>query len=588
MSWPLASLVVLVLALAAGGAWYDRSAPSSRTLALVATLAALAALGRVAFAALPDVKPTTDIVLISGYALGGAPGFVIGAVAALVSNLFFGQGPWTPWQMVAWGSAGVVGAAAARLSARRLDRLGLAVVCAGMGLAFGAIMNLFTWTDSGAQNASQYAVIAGQALPFDLAHAAGNLLFALAFGPTLVRMLARFRARLEIIWLPMPGAAPALALACVLALGAGGLAVVASARGAGGDPAITRALGYLHRAQNPDGGVGGAPRQSSSDLFSGWAAMGAAAGGARPADLRRSGRSLADFVAASAGHMHAIGDLERTILALSASGISAGPGGGHDLVSRLLGHRSGDGSFGEQVNYTSFAILALRSTGRSARDPVLHSAARWLARQEDHDRGFGFGTRGASSDVDDTAAAVQALIAAGQRSGAPVARAIGFIVSHQNPDGGFPLAPGAESNAQSTAWAVQGLVATGRDPDSVHRGGGRSPMGYLRSLQQSDGSVRYSPTSAQTPVWVTAQALTALARAPFPIRAPVRGQGGRSSRPSGRAPGASRGRAHGRRRHHAHAAGSRAGGRPWPPAQVSAWVRGAGVLTGLMLGPLGA
>ena len=71
-----------------------------------ATLAALAALGRVAFAPLPNVKPTTDIVLIAGYALGGAPGFVVGAVAALASNLFFGQGPWTPWQMAAGAASG--------------------------------------------------------------------------------------------------------------------------------------------------------------------------------------------------------------------------------------------------------------------------------------------------------------------------------------------------------------------------------------------------------------------------------------------------------------------------------------------------
>ena len=70
----------------------------------------MAALGRVAFAALPNVKPTTDIVLISGYVLGGAPGFMVGAIAALASNLFFGQGPWTPWQMVAWGGVGLFGA----------------------------------------------------------------------------------------------------------------------------------------------------------------------------------------------------------------------------------------------------------------------------------------------------------------------------------------------------------------------------------------------------------------------------------------------------------------------------------------------
>jgi energy-coupling factor transport system substrate-specific component len=91
-------------------------------------------------------------------------------------------------------------------------------------------------------------------------------------------------------------------------------------------------------------------------------------------------------------------------------------------------------------------------------------------------------------------------------------------VRRQNRDGGFGLAPGAPSNAQSTAWAVQALVAAGRNPARVTRGGSRSPLGYLRTLIGGDGAVHYSRTSRQTPVWVTAQALTALARRPFPIR----------------------------------------------------------------------
>ena len=123
MSWLAASLIVLGLALVAGFAWYERSHPTSRVLALVATLAALAALGRIAFAPLPNVKPTTDIVLLTGYALGGAPGFAVGAVAALASNVFFGQGPWTPWQMCAWGGVGV-GRRAARPRVRARARAG--------------------------------------------------------------------------------------------------------------------------------------------------------------------------------------------------------------------------------------------------------------------------------------------------------------------------------------------------------------------------------------------------------------------------------------------------------------------------------
>jgi hypothetical protein len=94
-----------------------------------------------------------------------------------------------------------------------------------------------------------------------------------------------------------------------------------------------------------------------------------------------------------------------------------------------------------------------------------------------------------------------------------------FLRARQRADGGFPLSSGGASNAQSTAWAVQAFVAAGTDPAGVTRKGSRSALAYLRSLVAADGSVRYSRTSAQTPVWVTAQALTALAERPFPAAA---------------------------------------------------------------------
>ena len=68
------------------------------------------------FAAVPNVQGTTDVALLSGYVLGPAPGFMVGALAALASNVFLGQGPWTPWQMLGWGAAGVAGALLAAIS----------------------------------------------------------------------------------------------------------------------------------------------------------------------------------------------------------------------------------------------------------------------------------------------------------------------------------------------------------------------------------------------------------------------------------------------------------------------------------------
>jgi energy-coupling factor transport system substrate-specific component len=205
MSWQVASFALLGLVLVAGFTWYEQTHPGSKVLALVATLAALAALGRVAFAPIPNVKPTTDIVLLSGYVLGGAPGFAVGAIGALTSNLVFGQGPWTPWQMAGWGMIGVLGAGLGRISGRRLPRWPLALVCAAAGLLYGLFINLSILLPyAGTPTFAQWAAVQGAAIPFDVAHAVGNLVFCLAFGPAFVRVLQRYRARLEVRWAPHP------------------------------------------------------------------------------------------------------------------------------------------------------------------------------------------------------------------------------------------------------------------------------------------------------------------------------------------------------------------------------------------------
>jgi len=542
VSWPLASFLLLGVVIAAGFAWYERSHPTARVLALVATLAALAALGRIAFAPLPNVKPTTDIVLIAGYALGGAPGFAVGAVAALVSNLFFGQGPWTPWQMLAWGGVGIGGALLARLrGGRPPGRATLAVACAVAGLAFGTVMNVSTWVAfGGAHTLGQLAAIAGAALWFDVAHAAGNVAFALAFGPGLVRALARYRARFEVVWRAAPAHAGAgvgpLAVLAVLALGA----LPAPARAAAPSPAA-----YLLAAQNADGGFGAAPGRRSDEAMTGWAALGLAAAGHDPRSVRRAGgaTALAYLERHPPGGRDA-GGLERALLVLAAVDAPPPRLAGLDLVAALRERQLADGSIAGLVNLTAFGALALRGAAADGSGAALRAAARWLARQQNRDGGFGFDRRGTASEVDTTAAALQALVAAGRGRSRRVTRAVAFLRRAQADDGGFPLQPGGTSNAQSTAWAVQGVLAAGRDPERLRTDAGRTPLGYLRALIAPDGSVRYARGSAQTPVWVTAQALLALERRPFPL-APVAAPGIRPARerssPS-RAPTGPRGR----------------------------------------------
>jgi prenyltransferase/squalene oxidase-like repeat protein len=499
VSWPLASFLILALALAGGFAWYERSQPSSRTVAVVASLAALATLGRIAFAPLPNVKPTTDIVLIAGYTLGGAPGFAVGAVAAIASNIVFGQGPWTPWQMLAWGLVGLLGAALA-LRRRPLPRIVLALICAAAGFAYGLILNFSTWvTFTGQHNLAGFLVLEGQAFTFDLAHAVGNFVFFLAFGPALVRALRRFRVRMDVHW----GLAGSAAL--VLLLAGASLAGVRPAVAQASAPGAASSVAYLTRVQNADGGFGLTPGDPSSQLATAWVVIGLAAAGRGPAVINRDGHTAVAWIRSHLGQLQGAGDLERTILALAAA---RAPVGG--LLGRLGGDQRRDGSIAEQTNLTAFGILALRAVpggnGQAGR------AARWLARAQNSDGGFSFGVRGDPSDVDDTAAALEALVAASAPRAA-VARARAFLAGHENGDGGFPQQPGGASNAQSTAWAVQALVAAG--------GASGRAIAYLEARVAGSGAVQYAAGVEQTPVWVTAQALAALERAPLPIRSGV-------------------------------------------------------------------
>ena len=113
-----------------------------------------------------------------------------------------------------------------------------------------------------------------------------------------------------------------------------------------------------------------------------------------------------------------------------------------------------------------------------------------------------------------TGAALQALAVTGRARGAAARRAVAYLRRQQNRDGGFPQKDGRESNSQSTSYAVQGLA--GRARRARRR---RARLTYIRRRQRGDGSVAYSASSTQTPVWVTAQALMALRRVPLPVAA---------------------------------------------------------------------
>ena len=501
MSWQLTSFLILGAVLLAGFAWYERSRPPSQVVALVATLAALAIAGRIAFAAFPNVKPTTDIVIFAGYALGPAPGFAVGALAGLVSNFWFGQGPWTPWQMAGWGLCGVLGAALA-LGARNAGRLTLAATCGFAGIAYGILLNFSLMASYGGDLSWQrFLALEARAVPFDAAHAIGNVTLALLAGPAMVRMLVRFRARFE--W-RAPAAAVSLLLALALVTT---LPAHAEASNAG------RAADWLESVQNADGGFGASPGDGSSAAMTGWAMLGLEAAGRNPLDVSHRGHTPVDLLRADEKETSSTGDLARTILALEGAGVNPRTFAGRDLVGELIERRRKDGSFEGWPNDTAYSVIALRATGATG---GLDKSLEWLHSVQNDDGGWG-DTPASPSTADGTGAVLQAL----SRGSKAADRGLSYLRKAQRLGGGFPLGGSGAVNSQSTAWAIQGILAAGGNPSSYRRGGSSAPD-YLAAQQASDGHYSYSSSSNQTPVWVTGEVLVAASGEFLPLPVPPR------------------------------------------------------------------
>jgi len=189
---------VAILSLALLFAGVERSRPAMRQLMPTAVLAGVAAAGRVALAAVPDVKPVSAIAIVAGATLGRHAGFATGALAALISNCFFGQGAWTPWQMYAWGLVGYVGGL--------LGQVGLAQrrwVLVGWGLVSGPVYGLIlnSWYVVGfVRPLTVEAVLSAFALgiPLDVVHGLATAAFlTLIWEPwrdAIMRATSRYRS----------------------------------------------------------------------------------------------------------------------------------------------------------------------------------------------------------------------------------------------------------------------------------------------------------------------------------------------------------------------------------------------------------
>lgn len=188
------SLSVAVLSLIPLFCTFERKESSSRELMVLAVMIAISVVGRFVFAWLPGFKPVTAIAVITAMYLGKEAGFVVGSISAVVSNFYFGQGPWTPFQMLAWGSIGfLAGAVAKPLKKHRWLFL---VFGAAAGVLYSLIVDIWTtvWADGGF-NFLRYAASVITALPTTVEYAVSNVIFLLLLSKPIGEKLERIKKK---------------------------------------------------------------------------------------------------------------------------------------------------------------------------------------------------------------------------------------------------------------------------------------------------------------------------------------------------------------------------------------------------------
>ena len=176
---------------------FENREPQARELIVISVLAALAVMGRTIFFMLPAFKPMMAIVIISGIAFGPEAGFLVGALSAFVSNFFFGQGPWTPWQMFALGLTGFLAGILIRKGILKKTRLSLSIYgFLTTFLIYGGLMNLASvlmYTDKA--NIKMFLASFATGIPYDLVHSISTVFFLYFISKPMIEKLDRIRIK---------------------------------------------------------------------------------------------------------------------------------------------------------------------------------------------------------------------------------------------------------------------------------------------------------------------------------------------------------------------------------------------------------
>lgn len=174
---------------------YEQCKPQAREIIIIAIMCALAISGRLLFAFLPGFKPVSALIILTGMAFGKEAGFLSGSITALLSNMFFGQGPWTPFQMLTWGLIGLFAGILNRHG--QLEKKGfLMIYGAFAGIFFSVVMDVWSaFSFDGKFSFSRYIALLITSFPFMVAYMVSNCLFLWFMKDAFMKKLKRIKQK---------------------------------------------------------------------------------------------------------------------------------------------------------------------------------------------------------------------------------------------------------------------------------------------------------------------------------------------------------------------------------------------------------
>ena len=191
------SIAIILLSIIPFIVMFEGRKPQARELVTIAVLCTIGVIGKIAFYMIPQFKPTVAIIIISAMALGSQRGFLIGVITAFVSNIFLGQGPWTPWQMFACGLIGFI--SGFRYKKEALPKTTVPICIFGFLitlLIYGGIMNpaaLIMANDTISMSTLAAYYISG--IPYDIIHAASTVIFLIVLAKPMLTKLDRVKKK---------------------------------------------------------------------------------------------------------------------------------------------------------------------------------------------------------------------------------------------------------------------------------------------------------------------------------------------------------------------------------------------------------